>query len=472
MAKNITPRKEDYSKWYLDVIAAGQLADYAPVKGCMVIRPTGFAIWEAMQARLDRMFKETGHVNASFPLLIPQHFMEREAEHVEGFSPECAVKKLEEPLVIRPTSETVVGYMYSQWIHSYRDLPVLINQWCNVLRWEMRTRLFLRTSEFLWQEGHTAHETAEEAQEETLRMLEIYRIFQEEYLAIPVITGLKSEAEKFPGALATYTIEAMMQDGKALQSGTSHNLGQNFAKAFEIDYLDRNNNQQFVWTTSWGASTRMIGGLIMTHSDDDGLIIPPKIAPIQVAIVPIFNNDQERSETFEFADSIAKRLHEKIDQLQIKIDRRDNLRPADKFFHWIQQGVPVRIEVGPRDVKKQSAMVARRDIREKNEVSLENITQHVVELLEKIQDNLFQRALDYRKANTHTTASYEEFKEIIANEGGFIYAHWDGSNEVEAKIKQETKATIRCLPLDNSEAGKCMVTGAPSKQEVLFAISY
>jgi prolyl-tRNA synthetase len=362
--------------------------------------------------------------------------------------------------------------MYSQWIHSYRDLPVLINQWCNVLRWEMRTRLFLRTSEFLWQEGHTAHETAEEAQEETLRMLEIYRIFQEEYLAIPVITGLKSEAEKFPGALATYTIEAMMQDGKALQSGTSHNLGQNFAKAFEIDYLDRNNNQQFVWTTSWGASTRMIGGLIMTHSDDDGLIIPPKIAPIQVAIVPIFNNDQERSETFEFADSIAKRLHEKIDQLQIKIDRRDNLRPADKFFHWIQQGVPVRIEVGPRDVKKQSAMVARRDIREKNEVSLENITQHVVELLEKIQDNLFQRALDYRKANTHTTASYEEFKEIIANEGGFIYAHWDGSNEVEAKIKQETKATIRCLPLDNSEAGKCMVTGAPSKQEVLFAISY
>ncbi len=307
MAKNITPRKENYSQWYLDVIAAGQLADYAPVKGCMVIRPTGYAIWEAMQARLDRMFKETGHVNASFPLLIPKHFMEREAEHVEGFSPECAVvthgggKELEEPLMIRPTSETVIGHMYSQWIHSYRDLPVLINQWCNVMRWEMRTRLFLRTSEFLWQEGHTAHETAEEAQEETLRMLEIYRIFQEEYLAIPVITGLKSESEKFPGALATYSIEAMMQDGKALQSGTSHNLGQNFAKAFEIDYLDRNNNQKYVWTTSWGVSTRMIGGLIMTHSDDDGLIIPPKIAPIQVAIIPIFNNDQERSETLDFA---------------------------------------------------------------------------------------------------------------------------------------------------------------------------
>ena len=323
MAKNITPRKENYSQWYLDVIAAGQLADYAPVKGCMVIRPSGFAIWEAMQSRLDRMFKETGHVNASFPLLIPKHFMEREAEHVEGFSPECAVvthgggKELEEPLMIRPTSETVIGHMYSQWIQSYRDLPVLINQWCNVLRWEMRTRLFLRTSEFLWQEGHTAHETAEEAQEETLRMLEIYRVFQEEYLAIPVIKGIKSESEKFPGALSTYSVEAMMQDGKALQSGTSHNLGQNFAKAFEIDFLDRNNNQKYVWTTSWGASTRMIGGLIMTHSDDDGLILPPKIAPVQVAIVPIFNNDQERSETLEFADAIANRLKEKIDQLQI-----------------------------------------------------------------------------------------------------------------------------------------------------------
>ena len=478
MAKNITPRKENYSQWYLDVIAAGKLADYAPVKGCMVIRPTGYAIWEAMQARLDRMFKETGHVNASFPLLIPKHFMEREAEHVEGFSPECAVvthgggKKLDEPLIIRPTSETVVGHMYSQWIHSYRDLPVLINQWCNVLRWEMRTRLFLRTSEFLWQEGHTAHETAEEAQEETLRMLEIYRVFQEEYLAIPVVKGLKSEAEKFPGALATYSIEAMMQDGKALQSGTSHNLGQNFAKAFDIDYLDRNNNQKYVWTTSWGVSTRMIGGLIMTHSDDDGLIIPPKIAPIQVVIVPIFNNDQERGETLEFADSIAKLLYEKIDELQIKIDRRNNLRPADKFFHWIQQGVPVRIEVGPRDVKKQSAMVARRDIREKNEVSLENITQRVVELLDNIQDSLFQRALDYRKSNTRTVAGFGEFKEIINNEGGFIYAHWDGSKEVETKIKQDTKATIRCIPLEKSGAGKCMVTGAPSAQEVLFAIAY
>ena len=479
MAKNITPRKENYSQWYLDVIAAGQLADYAPVKGCMVIRPSGFAIWEAMQSRLDRMFKETGHVNASFPLLIPKHFMEREAEHVEGFSPECAVvthgggKELEEPLMIRPTSETVIGHMYSQWIQSYRDLPVLINQWCNVLRWEMRTRLFLRTSEFLWQEGHTPHETAEEAQEETLRMLEIYRVFQEEYLAIPVIKGIKSESEKFPGALSTYSVEAMMQDGKALQSGTSHNLGQNFAKAFEIDFLDRNNNQKYVWTTSWGASTRMIGGLIMTHSDDDGLILPPKIAPVQVAIVPIYNNDKERIETLEFADAIANRLKEKIDQLQIKIDGSENLRPADKFFHWIQQGVPVRIEVGPRDVKKQLAMVARRDIREKNAVPVEQITQHVVDLLEKIQQNLFERALNYRKENTRTVSSYAEFKEIISNQGGFISAHWDGSKEVEAQIKQETKATIRCLPLEkNPEPGKCMVTGLPSAQRALFAIAY
>ena len=423
MAKNITPRNENYSQWYLDVIAAGQLADYAPVKGCMVIRPTGFAIWEAMQARLDRMFKETGHVNASFPLLIPKHFMEREAEHVEGFSPECAVvthgggKELEEPLMIRPTSETVVGHMYSQWIQSYRDLPVLINQWCNVLRWEMRTRLFLRTSEFLWQEGHTAHETAEEAQDETLRMLDIYRKFQEDYLAIPVYTGLKSDTEKFPGALATYSIEAMMQDGKALQSGTSHNLGQNFAKAFEIDYLDRDNNQQLVWTTRWGVSTRMSGGLSMTHSDDDCLIIPPKIAPVQVVIVPIFNDDHERKETFKFADSIIDQLKEKIDKLHINIDTREKMRPADKFFHWILMGIPVRFEVGPRDVKKQSAMVARRDIREKNEVSLENITQHVVSLLDRIQDNLFQRALDYRKANTRTAKNYEEFKGIFSNEG-------------------------------------------------------
>ena len=479
MAKNITPRKENYSQWYLDVISAGKLADYAPVKGCMVIRPSGFAIWEAMQARLDRMFKETGHVNAYFPLLIPKHFMEKEAEHVEGFSPECAVvthgggKELEEPLMIRPTSETVIGHMYSQWIQSYRDLPVLINQWCNVLRWEMRTRLFLRTSEFLWQEGHTAHETLEEAQEETMRMLEIYRRFQEEDLAIPVIPGLKTESEKFPGAIATYCIEAMMQDGKALQAGTSHNLGQNFAKAFDITFLDRKNEQSHAWTTSWGVSTRMIGGLIMTHGDDDGLIIPPRIAPVQVVIIPIFTNDSERAETKAFAESIAERLHSRLDRLKVVIDHRDDLRPAEKFFHWLQQGIPVRIEVGPRDVAKQCGMVARRDVREKESIELESITAHVCDLLEKIQENLFQRALEFREQNTRRAKNYEEFCEIMKKEGGFVMAHWNGSPEVEAKIKGDTKATIRCIPLDSDPVpGKCMVTGEPSEREVVFAVAY
>ena len=479
MAKNITPRKENYSQWYLDVISAGKLADYAPVKGCMVIRPSGFAIWEAMQARLDRMFKETGHVNAYFPLLIPKHFMEKEAEHVEGFSPECAVvthgggKELEEPLMIRPTSETVIGHMYSQWIQSYRDLPVLINQWCNVLRWEMRTRLFLRTSEFLWQEGHTAHETEEEAQEETMRMLEIYRRFQEEDLAIPVIPGLKTESEKFPGAIATYCIEAMMQDGKALQAGTSHNLGQNFAKAFDITFLDRKNEQSHAWTTSWGVSTRMIGGLIMTHSDDDGLIIPPRIAPVQVVIIPIFTNDSERAETKALAESIAERLHSRLDRLKVVIDHRDDLRPAEKFFHWLQQGIPVRIEVGPRDVAKQCGMVARRDVREKESIELESITAHVCDLLEKIQENLFQRALEFREQNTRRAKNYEEFCEIMKKEGGFVMAHWNGSPEVEAKIKGDTKATIRCIPLDSEPVpGKCMVTGEPSEREVVFAVAY
>ncbi len=479
MAKNITPRKENYSQWYLDVISAGKLADYAPVKGCMVIRPSGFAIWEAMQARLDRMFKETGHVNAYFPLLIPKHFMEKEAEHVEGFSPECAVvthgggKELEEPLMIRPTSETVIGHMYSQWIQSYRDLPVLINQWCNVLRWEMRTRLFLRTSEFLWQEGHTAHETEKEAQEETMRMLEIYRRFQEEDLAIPVIPGLKTESEKFPGAIATYCIEAMMQDGKALQAGTSHNLGQNFAKAFDITFLDRKNEQSYAWTTSWGVSTRMIGGLIMTHGDDDGLIIPPRIAPVQVVIIPIFTNDSERAETKAFAESIAERLHSRLDRLKVVIDHRDDLRPAEKFFHWLQQGIPVRIEVGPRDVAKQCGMVARRDVREKESIELESITVHVCDLLEKIQENLFHRALEFREQNTRRAKNYEEFCEIMKKEGGFVMAHWNGSPEVEAKIKGDTKATIRCIPLDSDPVpGKCMVTGEPSEREVVFAVAY
>ena len=479
MAKNITSRSDNYSQWYLDVIKAGQLADYAPVKGCMVIRPSGFAIWEAMQARLDRIFKETGHVNAYFPLLIPQEFLNRESEHVEGFSPECAVvtigggKELEEPLVIRPTSETVIGHMYAQWINSYRDLPVLINQWANVMRWEKRTRIFLRTSEFLWQEGHTAHETYEEAQEETLKMLEVYRSFQENDLAIPVIPGQKSEAEKFPGALFTYTVEAMMQDGKALQSATSHNLGQNFAKAFEIQFLDRNNQQSLAWTTSWGSSTRMIGGLIMTHSDDDGLILPPRIAPVAVALIPIFVNDQERSQTLEFAEQIKQRLAVNLDHLRIQIDDRDNLRPGDKFFHWIQQGVPVRVEIGPRDVKQQSAMVARRDVRDKKLVPLDEIAHHIMSLLQQIQQNLYQRALDFREVNTRTAKSYGEFKEILELEGGFVRAHWNGSREVEDLIKNETKATIRCIPLnDQPEVGKCILTGEHSKQEVIFAIAY
>jgi prolyl-tRNA synthetase len=445
----------------------------------MVIRPSGFAIWEAMQARLDRIFKETGHVNAYFPLLIPQEFLNRESEHVEGFSPECAVvtigggKELEEPLVIRPTSETVIGHMYAQWINSYRDLPVLINQWANVMRWEKRTRIFLRTSEFLWQEGHTAHETYEEAQEETLKMLEVYRSFQENDLAIPVIPGQKSEAEKFPGALFTYTVEAMMQDGKALQSATSHNLGQNFAKAFEIQFLDRNNQQSLAWTTSWGSSTRMIGGLIMTHSDDDGLILPPRIAPVAVALIPIFVNDQERSQTLEFAEQIKQRLAVNLDHLRIQIDDRDNLRPGDKFFHWIQQGVPVRVEIGPRDVKQQSAMVARRDVRDKKLVPLDEIAHHIMSLLQQIQQNLYQRALDFREVNTRTAKSYGEFKEILELEGGFVRAHWNGSREVEDLIKNETKATIRCIPLnDQPEVGKCILTGEHSKQEVIFAIAY
>lgn len=478
MAKNITPRHKNYSQWYLDVIKAGQLADYAPVKGCMVIRPSGFAIWEAMQAQLDRMFKETGHTNAYFPLLIPQSFLEKEADHVEGFSPECAVvthgggKELEEALVVRPTSETVIGHMYAQWVNSYRDLPVLINQWCNVMRWEMRTRLFLRTSEFLWQEGHTAHETSAEAHKETLQMLEIYRKFQEEYLAIPVIKGQKSESEKFPGAFATYTVEAMMQDGKALQAATSHNMEQNFAKAFDIQFLGRNNERQYAYTTSWGSSTRMIGGLIMTHSDDDGLVLPPRIAPVAVAIVPIFTKEEDKTKTVAFAESIAKCLSEHLDPLRIKIDTRE-MRPADKFFHWVQQGVPLRIEVGPRDVEKRAGMMVRRDIREKNSVPLESMAETVLSTLEQIQNHLYNIALKYQQENTTTVTSYGEFKEVLEKKGGFIRAHWNGAAEVEAKIKEETKATIRCLPLENSsQPGTCIVTGEPSPQEVIFAIAY
>ena len=478
MAKNITPRAENYSQWYLDVIAAGQLADHAPVKGCMVIRPTGYAIWEEIQKTLDRRFKETGHQNAYFPLLIPESFIHKEAEHVEGFSPELAVvthaggKKLEEPLVVRPTSETVVGHMYAQWIHSYRDLPVLINQWCNVVRWEMRTRLFLRTSEFLWQEGHTAHETEAEAEEETLRILEIYRTFMEQQMAMPVLAGLKSDTEKFPGALRTYCVEAMMQDKRALQAGTSHNLGQNFARAFDINFLDRENKRRLVHTTSWGVSTRLIGGLLMTHSDDDGLVLPPRIAPIQVVIVPIYKSQTEQSTVMEFADQVHSHLAEKLDPLKVKIDRRTDMRPADRFFHWIQQGIPLRIEVGPKDVAKGAAMVVRRDNRDKASIALEALADEVPALLERMQGELFDRAVALRAAHTHRVESYEEFKAVLAEQGGFIEAHWNGSPEVEARIKEETKATIRVVPDSEDEPGKCIVTGEPSPRRVVFAVAY
>lgn len=479
MAKNITPRKDNFPQWYQDVIAAGELADNSPVRGSMVIRPTGYAIWEAMQATLDNMFKESGHVNAYFPLLIPESFFTKEAEHVEGFAPELAMvthgggKKLEEPLAVRPTSETIIGHMYSKWLNSYRDLPILINQWANVMRWEMRTRLFLRTSEFLWQEGHTAHETDEEAQEETLRMLETYRCFLEDTCAIPVITGEKPDHERFPGAVRTYSLEAMMQDKKALQSGTSHHLGQNFSKAFDIKFLDRNNQQAYAWTTSWGSSTRMIGGLIMTHGDDDGVIIPPRLAPIQVAIVPIYKKEEEKAAVMEHVDKIAEKLKAKLGNLKVKVDDRDNMRPGDKFFYWIQRGIPMRLEVGPKDAEKNGAMSVRRDNREKAFMDLETIDTQVSDLLEEIQNGLYSNAVAFRAENSHTAETYDEFKEILEQKGGFIYAHWDGTAETAEKVQKETKATIRVIP--ESEAGKpgkCMVTGKESAQRVIFALAY
>jgi prolyl-tRNA synthetase len=479
MAKNITPRNENFPQWYLDVIAAGQLADHAPVKGCMVVRPDGYAIWEAMQQTLDTMFKETGHVNAYFPLLIPESFITKEAEHVEGFAPELAVvtmaggKELEERLVIRPTSETMIGHMYSKWVQSYRDLPILINQWCSVMRWEKRTRLFLRTSEFLWQEGHTAHETAEEAQRETLQMLEIYRQFLEDTCAIPVITGEKPDHEKFPGALTTYTLEAMMQDKKALQSSTSHNLGQNFAKACEIRFLNRDNQLDYAWTTSWGASTRMIGGLIMTHGDDDGLIIPPKLAPIQVVVVPIFKNDDEKAAVMAHTDKLAELLKTTLGRLKVKVDDRENIRPGDKFFTWIQKGVPLRIEVGPKDVANQAGMIVRRDNRAKQACPINQMGSMVQSILAAMQSELFQKALDFQKANTYTVETYDHFKQVIEEKGGFIQAHWDGTKATAEQIQAETKATIRVIPMQGDKTpGKCMLTGKPSKQRVVFAVAY
>ena len=484
MAKNITPRKQNYSRWYQDVIAAAELADHAPVKGCMVIRPEGYALWERMQAELDRQFKLGGHRNAYFPLLIPRSFIQREAEHIEGFAPELAVvthaggKELEESLVVRPTSETVIGHMYAQWVQSYRDLPLLINQWCNVMRWELRTRLFLRTSEFLWQEGHTAHETETEAEAETLQILEIYRRFQEDFLALPVFVGKKSESEKFPGALRTYCVEGMMQDGKALQLGTSHNLGQNFARAFDIRYLDRENQHRYAHTTSWGTSTRMIGGLLMTHADDDGLLLPPRIAPRQVVIVPLFPKDADREAVTAFAAKAQEVLADVLDPLRIVMDTRYDWRPAERFFRWIQRGVPLRLEIGPRDVRGGSVTVVRRDTREKRVIPLTQLQASIPALLEQQQQDIFQRALTARRARTHRIDDYATFREILeSNEGGFIEAHWNGSATVEAQIKAETKATIRCIPFADDpktppEPGRCILSGEPSPQRVIFAQAY
>ncbi|MEX2604987.1 MAG: proline--tRNA ligase [Gracilimonas sp.] len=488
MAKNITSQEKDYSQWYLDVIREAKLAEHSPVRGSMVIRPNGMALWENMRDALDQMFKDTGHENAYFPLFIPKSFLSKEAQHVEGFAKECAVvthsrlmsvdggvevdpdSKLEEELIVRPTSETIIWDTYRGWIQSYRDLPILVNQWANVVRWEMRTRLFLRTMEFLWQEGHTAHATKEEAEEETLQMLEVYRTFAEDFMAMPVIKGVKTESERFAGAVETYCIEALMQDGKALQAGTSHFLGQNFAKAFDVKFQDKDGEHKSVWATSWGVSTRLIGGLIMTHSDDQGLVLPPKLAPTQVVIVPIYRSDEQRKAVLEYADTIFNEL--KALGVRIKVDDRDNYNPGYKFAEHEATGIPLRIAVGPRDLENNNVELARRDTLEKNIESRDGIGERVRKLLDDIQVELFDKAKKRRTENTSEVDSYDDFKKVIDEKGGFVWAHWDGTPETEEKIKEETKATIRLIPLEEGEEGKCMVTGKPSKQKVLFAISY
>lgn len=488
--KELTPRSESYSQWYQDLVIKADLAENSAVRGCMVIKPYGYAIWEKMQRQLDDMFKETGHVNAYFPLFIPKSFLSREAEHVEGFAKECAVvthyrlkanpdgdgvvvdpqAKLEEELIVRPTSETIIWNTYKNWIQSHRDLPILCNQWANVVRWEMRTRLFLRTAEFLWQEGHTAHATKEEAEEEARRMLEVYATFAEEYMAMPVVKGVKSANERFAGAVDTYTIEALMQDGKALQSGTSHFLGQNFAKAFNVTFADKDGNRDFVWATSWGVSTRLMGALIMSHSDDNGLVLPPKLAPYQVVIVPIYRNEEQLAQIDEKAHLIIQALRAK--GISVKYDNSDNKKPGWKFAEYELKGVPVRLAMGARDLENNTIEIARRDTLTKETVGLDGIEETVATLLDDIQKNIFQKALNYRKENTITVDSYEEFKEKI-EDGGFILAHWDGTSETEERIKAETKATIRCIPMDGDMTpGKCIVTGKPSPQRVLFARAY
>jgi prolyl-tRNA synthetase len=476
MSKGITPRSEDYSRWYGDVIARAELADYSPVRGCMVIRPRGYAVWENMQRVLDRMFKETGHENAYFPLFIPESFMKREAEHVEGFAPQCAVvthgggKLLEEPLYVRPTSETVIWDMYRKWIMSYRDLPVLINQWANVVRWEMRTRLFLRTTEFLWQEGHTAHATEAEAEEEARRMLGIYATFAEEYMALPVLQGLKSDSERFAGAVRTYCIEGLMQDAKALQAGTSHHLGQNFSRAFDVSFQNAKGEREYVWATSWGVSTRLVGALIMAHSDDKGLVLPPRLAPVQGVVVPIWMKDDQ----VEQMQGAGRAIHERLSRSHaVKLDDRPEHKPGWKFAEWEQRGVPVRIEVGPRDREKRQVVLVRRDTAAKEFVPEEGLERRFAEILEEIQGELFRRARDFRDANSHRVEDYDTFKASLEAQGGFYYAHWDGTAETEAKVKEETKATIRCIPFDApEETGRCMVTGRPSARRVVWARAY
>ncbi|MDX9945860.1 MAG: proline--tRNA ligase [Bacteroidales bacterium] len=491
MAKFLTDREDNYAQWYNDLVIKADLAENSAVRGCMVIKPYGYAIWENIQAGLDKMFKATGHVNAYFPLFIPKSFFSREAAHVEGFAKECAVvthyrlkndengkgvvvdpaAKLEEELIIRPTSETIIWHSYKNWIQSYRDLPILINQWANVVRWEMRTRLFLRTTEFLWQEGHTAHATSQEAVEETERMINVYADFAENYMALPVIRGYKTENERFAGAIDTYTIEALMQDGKALQAGTSHFLGQNFAKAFDVQFTDKTGKLDYVWATSWGVSTRMVGALIMAHSDNKGLILPPRLAPTQTVIVPIFKTDEQLQIISEKARKIMAELQKA--GISVKYDDRDNLKPGFKFADYELKGVPVRIAIGPRDIENNTVEIARRDTLEKETISSEGLPERLKDLLEDIQDNLFKKALKFRADNTYRIDTWKEFLEIIEKQGGFILAHWDGTSETEEKIKEETKATIRCIPFDSpEEEGSCIYSGKPSKRRVLFARSY
>ena len=491
MSKGLPQRSNDFSAWYNELVKKADLAENSAVRGCMVIKPYGFSIWEKMQSTLDKMFKESGHKNAYFPLFIPKSYLSKEADHVEGFAKECAVvthyrlkaddesggvvvdpkAKLEEELIIRPTSETVIWNTYKNWIQSYRDLPLLVNQWANVVRWEMRTRLFLRTSEFLWQEGHTAHETKKEAEEETIKILDIYTKFLEETMAIPVLRGIKSENEKFAGAVETYCVEALMQDGKALQAGTSHFLGQNFAKAFDVKFATKEGKNEFVWGTSWGVSTRLIGALIMSHSDDKGLVLPPNLAPNQVIIIPIFNTKEDYKKCLEKAEDINNKLIR--NNIRSEIDSRENHKPGWKFSEYEMKGVPIRIVIGPKDIENNTVEIARRDELKKEIIKENNIDKVVENMLFDIQNNLFEKAKNFREKNTKTANSYEEFKKIIKNDNGFVYAHWDGSKETEEKIKNDTKATIRCIPIDKKgDRGKCIVTGKDSERMVVFGKAY